>query len=312
MKFFILILFIFSLHSADLSEVLEYSKSTEGEALLIYKNHELILEDYHNGYQASQPHLLASGTKTFSGLLLLIAAEQGILGLDQPITDFLPEKKGHQDWDQITFRQLLSLSSGIQGGSVGKVPSYQEALSKAKLNGVPGKKFNYGPVPFQLFGLALQKALEPQKKSVSQFLNEQLLNPLNLKVGSWRGLEEGTPQLPSGAYLLAKEWAKMGHLIMDQGRCESKTILSPQSIQQLITPSTSNPNYALSIWCGKPDIFSIGTANKINWVMAAGLGNQRCYISITKKIVIVRFAKASRKFDDFQFLSLLDQKLNSK
>jgi len=38
-----------------------------------------LLEDYTNGYDAGEPHLLASGTKAFNGLLALAGAEDGLL-----------------------------------------------------------------------------------------------------------------------------------------------------------------------------------------------------------------------------------------
>ncbi|HHP7239578.1 MAG TPA: hypothetical protein ACFCU0_14200, partial [Longibacter sp.] len=47
----------------------DYSARHAGDAVLIATSDSLLFEEYQNGYDGSQPHMLASGSKTFSGLL---------------------------------------------------------------------------------------------------------------------------------------------------------------------------------------------------------------------------------------------------
>jgi CubicO group peptidase (beta-lactamase class C family) len=59
---------------------------------------------------------------------------------------------------EITIRQLLTLTSGLDTGQNGRPPAYSEAINfSAKYDA--GKTFEYGPVPFQVFGEILRRKL---------------------------------------------------------------------------------------------------------------------------------------------------------
>src|SRR5207249_4935391 len=74
-------------------------------------------------------HRLASGTKSFSGAMLAAAVEDGLLKLDEKVADTITEWKNDQRKSQITIRHLLSLTSGIFGGSTREFsPSYARAV----------------------------------------------------------------------------------------------------------------------------------------------------------------------------------------
>jgi CubicO group peptidase (beta-lactamase class C family) len=64
---------------------------TWSDALVVLKNGELVYERYDNDLRPDQLHLLASVTKTFTGVLTLIAIEDGLLDPDRPAVDYVPE-----------------------------------------------------------------------------------------------------------------------------------------------------------------------------------------------------------------------------
>ncbi len=77
---------------------------------------EVIFEDYAPEWNADKPHLLASGTKSFSGVLAVCAVQDHYLELEERVADTLVEWKDDPDKNRITIRQLLSLCSGLEGG----------------------------------------------------------------------------------------------------------------------------------------------------------------------------------------------------
>lgn len=95
----------------------DYLKDRNGHAMLVYYRDTLVFEEYFNGWSADKPHRLASGTKSFSGAMLAAAAEDGLLTIDEKVADTIVEWKDDQRKSQITIRHLLSLTSGIYGGS---------------------------------------------------------------------------------------------------------------------------------------------------------------------------------------------------
>ena len=92
----------------------KYSKQHQGEALLVMQGGKVLFEDYAQGWNAQRPHLLASGTKSFTGVAAMIAVQQGLITLDEKASDTLTEWKSDPRKSQITVRQLLNLSSGLQ------------------------------------------------------------------------------------------------------------------------------------------------------------------------------------------------------
>jgi CubicO group peptidase (beta-lactamase class C family) len=68
---------------------------------------------------------LASGTKSFAGVLAAAAQEDKILKLDERVSETITEWKSDKEKSKITIRQLLTLTSGLDTGQNGRPPNYQ-------------------------------------------------------------------------------------------------------------------------------------------------------------------------------------------
>jgi CubicO group peptidase (beta-lactamase class C family) len=187
----------------------EYSLSAHGVSVLVMRRGEIIFEDYAPGWQ-DKPHELASGTKSFAGVMAVCAVQDGLLKLDEKVSDTLMEWKTDPRKSQVTIRQLLSLCSGIEGGENGAPPMYRRAVVLAEATADPGTRFSYGPIPFQCFGELMRRKLESRNESVEAYLKRRILDPIGLEAGAWARDREGNLRIPSGAALTAREWAKFG------------------------------------------------------------------------------------------------------
>ena len=189
---------------------------------------------------------LASGTKSFSGAMLVAAIEDGLIdGFDEKVSETITEWKDNPAKKNITYRELLSLTSGIDPGRL-RPPTYSGAVKKKMLDKV-GVKFRYGPTGYQAFGEAMRRKLEPKKKDVYAYLNERILKPIGANVASWRR-QEGQVNLPSGAFMTAREWAKFGLLLVNEGKWNGKRILKKKLLRELAKGSKANPNYGITFW----------------------------------------------------------------
>ncbi|WP_369074926.1 serine hydrolase, partial [Vibrio cholerae] len=63
----------------DFAPAAEYSSRSKGLAMIVWKTGRIIFEEYQNGHKPDDPWMLASGTKSFSGVLLAAAIEDGII-----------------------------------------------------------------------------------------------------------------------------------------------------------------------------------------------------------------------------------------
>ncbi len=285
--------------------------------MLVMKGSTIVFEDDQNGYAKDLPWILASGTKSFSGVMCAAAIEDKLISsFDEKVADTITEWKADPRKSKITLRQLLSLTSGIEAGQIGVVPSYAEAVTKPA-SYEPGTHFEYGPVPFQLFGEVMTRKLKARNETVMTYLKRRILDPIGMNISFWRK-SDGQPLLPQGVTLTAREWAKFGLLLKDRGKWKGKQIVSSKLLDQLTVGSKANPAYGLTFWLNANGIGPSGTdranlsgdigtkkiADTLDLFMAAGAGNQRLYIIPSQDLVVVRFG-AFGDYDDRQFISRL-------
>lgn len=311
----------------------EYSASHKGLSFIVYYDGKLIYEDYPNGGKEGRANELASGTKSFSGVIAAAAVADGFLDLDEKVSDTIDEWKNDKAKEAITVRQLLQLTSGInpEGDGPLRVPEYEEAIGE-EMVASPGEKFAYGPVPFQCFGELMKRKLAAQGKgeSVYDYLKRRILDPIGLDVGRWANERSGDIRLPSGCSLTAQEWAKFGEFIRLEGAWDGKQIIPAEILAECFKGSEANPAYGITFWLNQkvtaqtrrriPQLrFASDDLTNIrqvpdDLVFAAGAGKQRCFISQDGKFVVARQAsgvveavvgRAQRGFTDAQFLKLL-------
>jgi len=183
---------------------LEYSARYAEAALLVVERGTLVTERYGAGFAAGKPHALYSGTKSFWGVLAVAAQQDGLLELDEPVAETVPEWKAEAWKRRVTIRELLNLTSGFGFGGLGSaVPPYAKALA-TPLKNEPGTAFTYGGFPLQVFGAVLARKLEPRGQTPHAYLHERLLDPAGVEVVKWRTLSDGTQPLPTGAFLRAR------------------------------------------------------------------------------------------------------------
>jgi CubicO group peptidase (beta-lactamase class C family) len=286
----------------DFAAAAQYSASKNGHSFLVMQGGKIVYEKYSNGFSSNKAHRLASGTKSFTGVLLAIAVDDGLLTFDEKLSKTLTEWKSDKRKSQITYRQLVGLVSGLYGGKTGSIQSYSASI-KAPTIADPLKVFSYGPNPFQCFGEALKRKLQQKtpKETVTQYLLRKLIQPLGMTVSYWRNGSTGEPNLPSGAFLRAREWIKFGEMVRLGGILGNKRIVSSKNLAELFKPSKVKSNYGVGWWLSDR---SSGLPEKL--VFAAGAGTQRIYVLPELGLVIQRFAETTgRKFSDKALLKAL-------
>ncbi|MFM8187834.1 MAG: serine hydrolase domain-containing protein [Pirellula sp.] len=232
----------------------DYSKSHSGHAVLIQHQGKILYERYDN-WGADTPHMLASGTKSFSGVLAMFAVQDGLLELDEPVSKTIDSWKDDPKKSKITIRHLLTLCSGLDpadaafpnrnAGLLNRNPilsqrqnriarqDQAQGLSKlatgnwfadslhVPMKYQPGQKFDYGPSHFYVFGELINRKLQNQTqiqaKTFEQYAKLRILDPLGIQVGRWGKDASGNVNIPGGMMLTARNWAKFGQFVLDKG-----------------------------------------------------------------------------------------------
>jgi CubicO group peptidase (beta-lactamase class C family) len=235
-------------------EAAAYSESFGGRALLVMHRGERIFERYADGWTATRPHLLASGTKSFVGVLAAAAVEDGVIEWEAPASRWIESWREDPRKARITVRQLLDLSSGLDpgedtlgsggGGPLrrslegrqrgrGDVPRFLQPADKyaasleVPATSPPGRRFEYGPSHFLAFGAVLTQALNDaadegrlKERSVEAYLDRRILAPIGLggAARGWGRDRAGNLNLPGGGRLTARQWARFGEFVRLGGR----------------------------------------------------------------------------------------------
>ena len=190
---------------------------------------------YPGRASADTPQRIYSGTKAFWNLAALAAEEDGILNLDERVADTITSWRQDPRKSQVTIRQLLDFSSGLAPGFGMQVNEYgdrDKTALRLPIVAEPGKAFIYGPAALQVFHQVLKDKLEG--KTPTEYLERRVLRRMHLGPQRYLNDRAGNPLLAAGFLLTARQWAKMGELVLREG----KPVVRPQSLAQCLARLT--------------------------------------------------------------------------
>lgn len=270
-----------------------YSAERRGVSLVVLQRGERVFEDYPNQGGAERGWELASGTKSFTGVMAAAAIRDGLIrSWDEPCADTLREWRSDER-RRITLRHLLSLTSGIEGGPIARPPAYADAIAQ-QAGAAAGERFAYGPTPFQIFGEIMRRKLDGDPLA---YLQRRIFDPLDIEPTRWRRGADGNPHMPSGAGLKARDWARFGQFVLSEGEGR----IDRDALRACFEGTRANPGYGLSFWLWRDGLVAPGRTQAVSIdpaltarlgpiSMAAGAGDQRLYLVPQLQLVIVRQA----------------------
>ena len=151
---------------------------------------------------------LASCSKAFTALAVLQLEKEGLIRLEAPVSLYLPwfyvtYKGRHCD---ITLRQLLHQTGGIPWNSIDVIPEDDgppaleqtvRRLSGVQLNHIPGSRFEYATVNYDILGLIIEKVSGMEYRD---YMRENIFNPLGLSNTFAGAVAEGENPLMARGY----------------------------------------------------------------------------------------------------------------
>lgn len=217
-------------------------------SLLVIKDGVLIAEDYFHEGSIGRKDRLQSVTKSFTGMLVGIAIDQGLLGgTNQKMLSFFPEIAG-QITDprktQITIGQLLEMRSGYPSEETnedlwaGLLSGYYVPLIEAfPLTANPGTRFQYSNLSSNWLGIIVSRESGHTLKS---FAEDHLFDPLGIEPGEWGTDAEGHNNGCGDLHLTARDMAKYGQLILEDGMWKGDEIISGWWVGQSLRTISEN------------------------------------------------------------------------
>ncbi|HVT20918.1 MAG TPA: serine hydrolase, partial [Mycobacteriales bacterium] len=156
----------------------------------------------------------------------------------------------------ITVRQLLTQTSGIaeailsEAASTGTDPNLaKEALGQPIVH-KPGTHFEYSQLGPALLAYVVQRAVGVPLPAYAQ---RKLFGPVGIPAGSWFWLEDraGTPYGYSNLFLTPGQMARLGLLMQNGGRWNSRQVVPASYVAKVSRPKPTNGCYGLLFWTNR-------------------------------------------------------------
>ena len=131
---------------------------------------------------------IGSNSKAFTALGILKLQKEGLIELNDEVTDYIPwlkvKYKGREV--PVTIEQLLHHTSGIPFKTIDNIPVSNDdnaidetvrTLIGIELDSEPGEKFQYATINYDVLGLIIEKATG---SSYEEYIEENILKPMGL------------------------------------------------------------------------------------------------------------------------------------
>ena len=252
----------------ELQNLVSNSKGNESNICQIYafKNGEVIFDESFKDCDSDTPININSVTKGVMGLLAGIAIDKGyIKSVDQKVMDFFPDyipKRGEKTIYDVTIKHLLTMTAPYKGRSEPwKKVCTSEDWTRAILDNLGGRsgitgEFRYATLGIQILSGIIENAIHGK---LIDFANEYLFLPLGIPKHELHGdsskedqfafFMNKTPRRHEwysdpkdvvtagwGLCLSAKDEAKLGELVLNNGVYQGKQIISKEWIKEMLTP----------------------------------------------------------------------------
>lgn len=141
----------------------------------------------HTPLRQETPFQLASISKTFTAAAVLMLQQEGLLHIDDTVTQHIPEFP----WPNITIRQMMTHTSGLQNymwvieryWNQPHRPNNEDMLDMfmrypRPLNFRPGSRFSYSNTGYAFLGLLIERV---SGESYASFMQNRIFDPLEME-----------------------------------------------------------------------------------------------------------------------------------
>lgn len=288
------------------------------DAFIVVKDNTMLYEQYFNGMAADSFHLLNSVSKSFVGMLAGIHIASELINETDLVTQYIPEL-ADTAFSGSTIRHLLDMTAAPKYGEdyadpeadfwvetqvLGWRPALKKKDSAATLLAyaktrteraqLDGEKFHYRTVLTNILGMVLQRACTID-------LQDQLQNEIWTKLGPEQDAavvvdNDGFPYLGAGMNACARDLARFGQMIAQQGQFNGQQIVPRDWINDTrYADNQARSNFAASDY---GTMMPGGHYRNQVWVqdaekgilVAIGIHGQVVHMNMQTQVVIVKLS----------------------
>lgn len=182
-----------------------------------------------------------------------IAAEDGLVALDEPVGAVLTDVRLGPGVDGVTLRHLLTMTSGIDmPWSPTETTDWPDLAREFLGRPSVGRRFQYANASTY----TAMRVLAARVGDVGGFVQERLFTPLGIADVVWDRCPLGHVVAGGGLWLSTAELARLGRLLRDRGAVDGHRVVPAATVDAMhadwVTAGSSEAydRYALAGWGG--------------------------------------------------------------
>ena len=173
-----------------------------GDSVLLARGYGFANLEHRVPATDSTVYAVGSLSKQFTAAAIVLLSQQGRLGLDDPITRYLPE--GSAVWSGVTIRHLLTHTSGIpQDTTLDWRQDYSEGelvrSAAQPLEFEPGALESYSSTGYALLGVIIHRVTG---MPWGDFMRDQIFRPLGMRTARVNSDTDVVPNRSAGYYFV--------------------------------------------------------------------------------------------------------------
>lgn len=250
-----------------LHKLVRESKGNESNIcqICVIKEGQLIYDDCFRDYKKEDPVNVNSVTKGVMAILAGIAVDKGFFGVDDRVMDFFPDyqvKRGEKTIYDVTIKHLLTMTAPYKGKSEPwKKVCTSDDWTMTTLDYLGGRagitgEFRYATLGIQILSGIIERSTG---EKLIDLANDNLFLPLGIpkhslhgdsnkedqfnffmnkcpRKNEWYSDPKDTVTAGWGLCLTGKDMARIGEMVLNDGKYEGKQIVSSDWISKMLTP----------------------------------------------------------------------------
>jgi CubicO group peptidase (beta-lactamase class C family) len=302
-------------------------------SVLVARDGKLVYEAYFNGGTADQLNDVRSASKSVTALLVGAAIDRGLIpGVQAKVYGYFRDKQPIQREDPrkqaITLEDLLTMSSLWECNDENEFSSGNEermyvsedwlqfALDLPIKGFAPwmtkpqdsphGRAFSYCTAGAFVAGAIVERAAH---MPLARFAAESLEKPLGIVRSQWNASPLGIGMGGGGTRYRSRDLAKLGQLVLDEGRWQGRQVMSAKWIDAMLTvhaQARDDADYGYLWWCFRKPISGIDAPV---WAMSGNGGNYVFVVPSRRLVAVVTSSAYNQRYAHPQSQEILREYL---
>ena len=207
------------------------------DGYLILRNGNLVAEAYRNPYTRDGRRLLHSVSKTVTAVAVGMAVDEGMISVKDKVLSFFPDYRPQPQsaafLEELTVEHLLTMAVGHANDSIDSIfskdaPAWKSFLDR-NISDRPGTKFVYNSGATYMLSKIMTVVTG---KTLLEYLKPRLFDPLEITDADWDEID-GANAGGWGCFLSLQEMAKIGQLLLQNGKWNGKQLVSEKWISEM-------------------------------------------------------------------------------